>query len=106
MATDVESKADISFSRELMAYIETWRDKPGNLIMILHKVQEEQGYISKEAGKKVAKILNVPLAKIYGVVTFYHYFRLQKPGKHNIKICMRTACYLKRGEDILGELEN
>jgi len=106
MATDVESKADISFSRELMAYIETWRDKPGNLIMILHKVQEEQGYISKEAGKKVAKILNVPLAKIYGVVTFYHYFRLQKPGKHNIKICMGTACYLKGGEDILGELEN
>lgn len=106
MATDVESKADLSFSQELMAYIETWRDKPGNLIMILHKVQEEQGYISKEAGKKVAKILNVPLAKIYGVVTFYHYFRLQKPGKHNIKICMGTACYLKGGEDILGELEN
>jgi|SRR6056297_298136 len=106
MATDVESKTAISFSPELMEYIETWKDRPGNLIMILHKVQEEQGFISKDAGKKVAKILNVPLAKIYGVVTFYHYFRLAKPGKHNIKICMGTACYLKGGEDILSELEN
>lgn len=106
MVTDVESKADTNFSPELMEYIETWKNKPGNLIMILHKVQEEQGYISKDAGKKVAKALNVPLAKIYGVVTFYHYFRLEKPGKHNIKICMGTACYLKGGEDILGELEN
>ncbi len=106
MSTEVKSEAETSFSPELVEYIETWKDKPGNLIMILHKVQEEQGYISKEAGKKVAKLLNVPLAKIYGVVTFYHYFRLEKPGKHNIKICMGTACYLKGGEDILNELEN
>ncbi len=106
MTTELESKADTGFSPELMEYIETWKDKPGNLIMILHKVQEEQGFISKEAGKTVAKLLNVPLAKIYGVVTFYHYFRLAKPGKHNIKICMGTACYLKGGEDILSELEN
>ena len=106
MSTEVKSEAETSFSPELVEYIKTWKDKPGNLIMILHKVQEEQGYISKEAGKKVAKLLNVPLAKIYGVVTFYHYFRLEKPGKHNIKICMGTACYLKGGEDILNELEN
>lgn len=106
MSTEVKSEAETSFSPELVEYIKTWKEKPGNLIMILHKVQEEQGYISKEAGKKVAKLLNVPLAKIYGVVTFYHYFRLEKPGKHNIKICMGTACYLKGGEDILNELEN
>ncbi|MFW5712844.1 MAG: NADH-quinone oxidoreductase subunit NuoE [Spirochaetota bacterium] len=102
----VKSDAEITFSQELLDHIEQWREKPGNLIMILHRVQEEFGYIPREAAKKVAKILNVPLAKIYGVVTFYHYFKLNKPGKYNIQVCMGTACYLKGGEDILNELES
>ncbi len=102
----VKSDAEITFSQELLDHIEKWREKPGNLIMILHRVQEEFGYIPREAAKKVAKILNVPLAKIYGVVTFYHYFKLNKPGKYNIQVCMGTACYLKGGEDILNELES
>ncbi|MFO7729175.1 MAG: NAD(P)H-dependent oxidoreductase subunit E [Spirochaetia bacterium] len=102
----VKSDAEIMFSQELLDHMETWREKPGNLIMILHKVQEEFGYIPREAAKKVAKIMNVPLAKIYGVITFYHYFKLNKPGKYNIQVCMGTACYLKGGEDILNELES
>jgi NADH-quinone oxidoreductase subunit E len=106
MSIDVKSENEIAFSQELLDHIETWKTKPGNLIMILHKVQEEFGFISKEAAKKVAKLINVPLAKIYGVVTFYHYFKLTKPGKHNIQICLGTACYLKGNEDILNELEN
>jgi len=48
----------------------------------------------------------VPLAKIYGVVTFYHFFKLTKPGKYNVQVCMGTACYLKGGEDLIQELEN
>jgi len=102
----VKSDAEITFSQELLDHIEKWREKPGNLIMILHGVQEEFGYIPREAAKKVARLLNVPLAKIYGVVTFYHYFKLNKPGKYNIQVCMGTACYLKGGEDILNELES
>ena len=102
----VKSDIDITFSEELLQHIEEWKQKPGNLIMILHKVQEEFGYIPREAAMKVAELIDVPLAKIYGVVTFYHYFKLNKPGKHNIQVCMGTACYLKGGEDILGELEN
>lgn len=102
----VKSDAEITFSQELLDHIEKWREKPGNLIMILHRVQEEFGYIPRESAKKVAKLLNVPLAKIYGVITFYHYFKLNKPGKYNIQVCMGTACYLKGGEDILNELES
>lgn len=105
MSADVTSEKGITFSQDLVDHIEEWRDKPGNLIMILHKVQQEFGFIPREAAKKVAKMLNVPLAKIYGVVTFYHYFKLNKPGKYNIQVCMGTACYLKGGEDILDELE-
>ena len=102
----IYSRVEIDFSQELLDFIEEWREKPGNLIMILHKVQEEFGYISRQAAMKVAEILEVPLAKIYGVVTFYHFFKLTQPGRHNIQVCMGTACYLKGGEDIIQELEN
>lgn len=94
------------FSQELNSFIQTWKDKPGNLIMVLHKVQEEFGYISEEAAAAVSKELNVPLATIWGVVTFYHFFKLTKPGKYNIQVCLGTACYLKGGDIIIEELGN
>jgi NADH-quinone oxidoreductase subunit E len=97
---------EVQLSDNLTAHIEAWRDKPGNLIMILHKVQEEYGFIPREVAIALSKILDVPLAKIYGVVTFYHFFKLTKPGRNRIAVCMGTACYLKGGEDILLELEN
>ncbi len=102
----VQSEVGMKFSDQLVGFIEEWKSKPGNLIMILHKVQEEFGFIPREAAKTVATMLDVPLAKIYGVVTFYHFFKLTKPGKFNIQVCMGTACYLKGGEDIIQELEN
>lgn len=101
----VENK-EIVFSDKLLAYIAEWKTKPGNLIMILHKVQEEFCFIPREAADKVADLLDVPLAKIYGVITFYHFFKLKEPGKYNIQVCMGTACYLKGGEDLIEELEN
>jgi len=95
----------LTFSRELDDFIQEWKSRPGNLIMILHKVQEELGFIPREAALELSKRLDVPLAKIYGVVTFYHIFKLTKPGKHQVSVCMGTACYLRGGEDLLGELE-
>ncbi len=93
------------FSDELISFINSWKDKPGNLIMVLHKVQEEMGYISEEAAQEVARLLDVPLATIWGVVTFYHFFKLNKPGKYNIQVCLGTACYLKGGDIIIEELD-
>ena len=93
------------FSEELCAFISEWRNKPGNLIMVLHKVQEEIGYISEEAAAEVSRQLDVPLATIWGVVTFYHFFKLTKPGKYNIQVCLGTACYLKGGDIIIDELD-
>lgn len=87
------------------AFIEEWRDKPGNLIMVLHRVQEEFRYIPRQAAFEVAEALDIPLAKIYGVITFYHFFRLTKPGKNQIAVCMGTACYLKGGQDLIDECE-
>ena len=90
---------------EIDAFIEQWRGKPGNLIMILHRVQEEFGYIPRQAAFEVAHSLDVPVAKIYGVITFYHFFKLTKPGRNQIAVCMGTACYLKGGQDLIDECE-
>lgn len=102
----VQAPESIEFSKELNDFIEEWKDRPGNLIMVLHRVQEEFGYIPRAAAIEVAHRLGVNLAKIYGVVTFYHFFKLQKPGRNKIQVCMGTACYLKKGEDLINELEN
>lgn len=95
----------IDLPEDLAAFIEAWKTKPGNLIMVLHKVQEHYGFVPRDIAFEVAARLDVPLAKIYGVITFYHFFKLRKPGKHRIAVCMGTACYLKGGEDIIKELE-
>ncbi len=104
MAAATQEKVELSDS--LMQFIEKWKDRPGNLIMILHKVQEEYKYIPRPVAFEVARILDIPLAKIYGVVTFYHFFKLEKPGEHNLQVCMGTACYLKGAADIISSLES
>ena len=100
------STSTTTLSAELLSFIEKWRDKPGNLIMILHRVQQEFGYVPRGAALELSRVLNVPLAKIYGVITFYHFFKLEKPGRNKVSVCMGTACYLKGGQDIIQEFEN
>ncbi|MDR2578097.1 MAG: NAD(P)H-dependent oxidoreductase subunit E [Chitinispirillales bacterium] len=90
---------------ELESFIEEWKDKPGNLVMVLHKVQQVYRYIPRDVAFTVSRKLGIPLAKIYGVMTFYHYFKLEKPGEHMISVCMGTACYLKGGDKLLAELQ-
>ncbi|PKL13243.1 MAG: NAD(P)H-dependent oxidoreductase subunit E [Spirochaetae bacterium HGW-Spirochaetae-8] len=99
-------KEEKGFSDELIAFITEWKSKPGNLIMILHRVQEEFSYISRESADTVALMLDIPLATIYGVLSFYHFFKLTKPGEYNIQVCLGTACYLKGGEGLVDELKN
>lgn len=96
---------EIDFSKELIAYIDEWKDKPGSLIMMLHRIQEEFAYIPREAAERLARIIGMPLAKIYGVITFYHYFKTTKPGKYKIAICLGTACYLRGGQELIDETE-
>lgn len=93
-------------TQALSDFVKEWRDQPGNLIMVLHRTQEEYGYIPRNIALELAQMLDVPLAKIYGVITFYHFFKQEKPGKHKIQVCMGTACYLKGGQDLISELEN
>lgn len=101
----VKEESAVKLSDDLLAFVDKWKNKPGNLIMILHRVQEDYGYIPREVALEMSRLLNVSLAKIYGVVTFYHFFKLNKPGKNKIQVCMGTACYLKGGEDLILEIE-
>ncbi|WP_320035232.1 bidirectional hydrogenase complex protein HoxE [Halarcobacter sp.] len=75
------------------------------LIEALHTAQESFGYLENETLKFIARRLKVPFSKVYGVATFYHYFRLKPKGKHTIVVCMGTACYIKNANKILERLE-
>ena len=72
-----------------------------NLITILNEVQEKYGYIPKIAQSQIAEYLEIPLAEVYGVITFYSRFTLEPKGKYNISICLGTACFVKGSKEIL-----
>ena len=103
MAVEKALPGDITFPEELTSFIGEWKKKPGSLIMILHKTQEVFGFISREAAEKLSILTGIPLARIYGVITFYHFFKTTKPGKNKISVCLGTACYLKGGQDLIEE---
>ncbi|MBI4976148.1 MAG: NAD(P)H-dependent oxidoreductase subunit E [Spirochaetes bacterium] len=95
----------VELDRSLTDFIAQWKNKKGKEIPILHKVQEVYGYVPRNIAMEVARVAGIPLAKIYGIITFYHLFKLQKSGKYKISVCMGTACYLKGGENLLDEFE-
>ncbi len=86
--------------------VEKWAGVKGNLIMILHAIQNKYGYVPRDVAFELSRMLDVPLARIYEVITFYNYFKLEPPGRHMISVCMGTACYLKGTPQILQELKN
>lgn len=99
------STQEVELNKELLGFMEKWKGKRGNEIIILHKVQELYGYVPRDVAMEVSRIMEIPLARIYGIITFYHLFKLERRGKYNIQVCMGTACYLKGGDEILKEFE-
>ena len=89
---------------EVDAIIERYRSKPGSLIPVLEDVQETLGYLPKSIQKKIALSLGVPLSEVYGVVTFYSFFTMAPRGRHTIKCCLGTACYVRGSKKILEKL--
>ena len=75
-----------------------------NLIQMLNEVQEHFGYVPKEAQQELSEYLGIPMAEIYGVITFYSRFSLKPKGKYNISVCLGTACYVKGSGDIYDKL--
>lgn len=90
---------------QLMEVIAEHKDQKGAAIPVLHKAQEIYGYLPIEVQTMIAEGLNVPLAEIYGIVTFYTQFSLNPKGEYQIGVCLGTACYVKGSGDILEEIK-
>ncbi|MCB8995148.1 MAG: NAD(P)H-dependent oxidoreductase subunit E [Bacteroidales bacterium] len=83
----------------------SFRNDGGELINVLHKCQHEFGYLPAEIQEVVANRLKLPVAKVYGVVTFYSFFTMIPKGKYPISICTGTACYVRGAENVLAEFK-
>jgi len=81
------------------------KDKRGSLIQVLHEAQDIYGYLPMPVQKIVAEGMKIPLAEVYGVVTFYSRFTLTPKGKNKISVCLGTACYVKGSNLILDKLK-
>lgn len=81
--------------------LEKYEKEKSNLIQILNEVQEYYGYVPEKAQLAISEYLSMPMAEIYGVVTFYSRFTLKPKGKYHIAVCLGTACFVKGSEQVL-----
>ena len=81
--------------------IDLYKDKPGSLIQVLHLTQKLYGYLPLEVQQFIAEGMNVPLSEVSGVVSFYSFFSTTPKGKHTIRVCMGTACYVRGGKKLV-----
>lgn len=90
---------------ELKAICKEFNYEQGELINVLHKAQGVFGYLPAEVQEIVSRELNVPLATVYGVVSFYSFFTMTPKGENPISICLGTACYVRGAEKVLEEFK-
>lgn len=92
-----------SSKKQILEIIARYKEQRTPLMMILSDIQKEYGYIPLEVQEIVSEQLDIPVAEIYGVVTFYSFFSLKPKGKNVIGICMGTACYVKGSQDVMNK---
>jgi NADH:ubiquinone oxidoreductase subunit E len=90
---------------KLNSIIEKFKGKPGGLIPVLEEAQVALEYIPISMQKRIASGLNLPLSRVYGVVTFYSFFTMTPRGKHTVRVCLGTACYVRGGKAIAETLQ-
>lgn len=91
---------------DMVQILEKYTTDRDNLIQILNETQEKFGYIPKTSQLEISKYLNIPMAEVYGVITFYSRFTLEPKGKYAISVCLGTACFVKGSEQILNRLKD
>jgi len=90
---------------KIKAICKSFNNEKGEVINVLHKVQGTLGYLPAEVQEVIAKELNVSLAHVYGIVTFYSFFTMTPKGEFPISICTGTACYVRGAEKVLEEFK-
>ena len=89
--------------KQITDIVNRYKDEETPLMMILEAIQTEYGYIPLEVQELVSSLTNIPVAEIYGVVTFYSFFSLKPKGKYVIGVCLGTACYVKGGQQVMDK---
>jgi NADH:ubiquinone oxidoreductase subunit E len=106
---DVASETATGLSEEerevLDRILEENRDRPGATMVVLTLTQEQIGYVSEPMQRYIAEALEIPLSHIYGVLTFYSFFRTSPVGRHTINICLGTACYVRGGPTLVEKYQ-
>jgi NADH-quinone oxidoreductase subunit E/NADP-reducing hydrogenase subunit HndA len=83
----------------------SFNNEEGELINVLHKTQEAFGYLPESVQIEIAKEMKIPVARIYGVITFYSFFTMKPKGKYPISLCLGTACYVRGAEKVIDEFK-
>lgn len=97
---------NLALFADLDRVIKDYARSPDALIQVLHQAQGLFGYLRDDVLRHIARALHTPISKVYGVVTFYHFFTLVPRGKHRCLSCKGTACYVKGAEGVIREMEN
>lgn len=102
----MEEASEEELLARLDEVIAEYKDKPGALIPVLQIAQAMFGYLPESALKKISLGLNKPYSEVAGVVTFYSFFSTQPRGKHMIRVCLGTACYVRGGKQVLSAIKD
>jgi len=109
IATEQVSSTALELSEEekeaLDHILDENRDRPGSTMVVLTLTQERLGYVSPPMQRYIAEALGVPLSHIYGVLTFYSFFRVSPIGRHKVSVCLGTACYVRGGPSLVEKLQ-
>ena len=103
--SELLSEFSVEQISKLNALIDKYKTKPGALIPLLEEAQVLLEYLPVSVQRKISDGLNLPLSRVYGVVTFYSFFSMKLRGRHTIRVCMGTACYVRGAENLLKELQ-
>lgn len=91
--------------KQLDDVIRQWKGQPGGLLPVMQQAQDIIGCLDEETQNYIAKAMDVPVADIYGISTFYSLFTLEPKGKYSVGLCLGTACYVKGSQLVLDELQ-
>ena len=101
--TLIDPQQNAELAEKVNAILEKHMHKPGSLMVILNEVQEKVGFVSENIQQYIANYLKVPVSRIHGVISFYSFFTTRPRGKHTIKFCLGTACYVGGASQLIDK---
>jgi NADH-quinone oxidoreductase subunit E len=101
--TLIDPTQNPELAERLIKILEEHKNKPGSLMVILNDVQAKIGFVSEQIQQFIANYLKIPVSKVHGVITFYSFYTTHPRGKHTMKFCIGTACYVGGAEQLIDK---